>query len=278
MLDKKISVSEQVANLQPLGMLIFTWATPHADDLGLLPSSIRSLKALVVPMVDITLDEFGKHVGEIMEQGLWCEYTYKKEKYLRIVNFHKHQTLKKDRKPSTLLPGIESWGDLEDIGFHLEDIGIQMEDIGNPREEKGTEEKISKREVAKAPTPSFGEKIRNKDPEYAELVKELASKDFMSARQIHQVALDEFLPHWEEKGDNEKKARWQKQKSFNYLLRFRTWIKNKHEWAKDQRCREGTWHRKGDSCHCTKDEDPPPRPPIRQEARVIGAQMRVTDP
>lgn len=60
MIDKRISVSEQVANLPLKAQLLFTWMIPHADDVGLLPYSARTIKALVVPMVDaITSDSIG---------------------------------------------------------------------------------------------------------------------------------------------------------------------------------------------------------------------------
>ena len=49
MIDKKISVSEQVANLPIEAQLLFTWMIPHADDVGLLPYSARTIKALVIP-------------------------------------------------------------------------------------------------------------------------------------------------------------------------------------------------------------------------------------
>ena len=45
MLDKKISVSEQVAKLSLEAQLIFTWAIPHTDDAGMLPHSNMTLKA-----------------------------------------------------------------------------------------------------------------------------------------------------------------------------------------------------------------------------------------
>lgn len=134
MIDKKISVSEQVANLPLEGQIIFTWAVPHADDLGLLPFSHRTLKALVVPMMELTLEDFGNHVEAIVSQGLWEVFTHEKDTYYRIPKFTEHQTLKKDRKPNTYLFGIESWEQAVDLGFHLEDSG-------NPREEKGREVK-----------------------------------------------------------------------------------------------------------------------------------------
>lgn len=138
MIDKKISVSEQVANLNVHEQLIFTWSIPHADDLGLLPRSPRTLKAMVVPMWDMTVETFGNHVEAIVKQGLYNVYQHADgTEYLRVTKFGNHQTLKRDRKPNTLLGNIESWDAAEALGFHTEDDG-------NPREEKRSKEKRSK--------------------------------------------------------------------------------------------------------------------------------------
>ena len=135
MIDKKISVSEQVANLPIEAQLIFTWAIPHADDIGLLPFSHRTLKALIVPMMDISLETFGFHIEKILEQGLIEEWEYEGEKYYRIIKFLENQTLKKDRKPNCLAKNIDSWAKVEKIGFHVEDDG-------NPSKDKGSKVKI----------------------------------------------------------------------------------------------------------------------------------------
>ena len=144
MIDKKISVSEQVANLPVEAQLIYTWGMPHADDVGLLPSSIRTLKATLVPMLDIEIAKFTKMIEAIVKEGLWTEYDYKGLKFYKIHNFTRYQTLKKDRQPQTLLP-IEfsrsykqTWAMLESIGFQLETKDFQME-----LEEKRSEEKRS---------------------------------------------------------------------------------------------------------------------------------------
>ena len=140
MIDKKISVSEQVADLPVEAQLIFTWSIPHSDDLGLLPRSPRTLKAMVVPMWDMNVETFGNHVEDIVKQGLLQEYHHTDgTKYLRVVKFTQHQTLKKDRKPNTLLNDIGNWAEVEALGFHTEDSG-------NPSKEKrskgkSTEEK-----------------------------------------------------------------------------------------------------------------------------------------
>lgn len=270
MIDKKISVSEQVANLSLAGQLIWTWAIPHADDIGLLPHSKRTLKALIVPLIDISAEDFSKEIDSIVKQDLWNEFTYNNQTYYRVNNFGKYQTLKKDRQPSTLLPAVifkdpkQTWKALEDIGFHLES------------EEKRREEK-EEESGDKSPTNTFESKIQEKHPEYKILIQELAGKDYLSAVQLHNTILDEFLPHWLEKGEKAKKARWQKERSFDYLLRIRTWVKNKHEWQKDSKCRSGKWHRKGETCYCVKEDQKIDyrKLPVSPAARELAKNMRV---
>lgn len=151
MIDKKISVSEQVANLPVEAQLIFTWSIVHADDLGLLPRSHRTLKAMVTPMLDLTIDQFGNHMEDIVRQGLIREFVFKEEKFYRVINFKEHQTLKKDRQPQTLIkiPLSEapkkSWemveSILEDNGILLEDTDFQLEPEVKRREVKRSEDK-----------------------------------------------------------------------------------------------------------------------------------------
>ena len=172
MIDKKISVSEQVSNLSLEGKLIFTWSIPHADDLGLLPFSKKTLKAMILPMETMTLENFGNQVESIVKQGLWEKYEHGKNKYYRIVKFFNHQTLKKDRKPNTLLENVLNWEEVYALGFHLEDNG-------NPREEKIREDKLSKDKIkdfsslkSKAFYKPTGEEMRFKDGKWFVLPKD----------------------------------------------------------------------------------------------------------
>lgn len=159
MLDKKISVSEQVSNLEPQSQLIFTWGIPHADDVGLLPRSHKTLKATIVPMWECTLAEFDAWAAQIVKEGLWREVEFKDDKFYIMTKFGEHQTLKKDRQPQTFLsipldkdPKV-SWEELgevlESLGFHLEDSGFQLES-----EEKRSEEKRSKRREENTAPPT----------------------------------------------------------------------------------------------------------------------------
>ena len=150
MIDKKVSVSEQVADLSILGQLVFTWSVPHSDDVGFLPHSNRSLKAMIIPMIEIELTEFAKIVNDIVKKGLWKEIEHEEDKFYYLCSFNEHQTLKKDRQPQTLLKFTKdkvprkSWFLLGNI---LEQIGIQKEDNGFQMvsEVKGSE--VNRKEV-----------------------------------------------------------------------------------------------------------------------------------
>ena len=122
MIDKKISVSEQVANLPERGQLIFTWAIPHADDVGILPYSPRTLKAMIVPLIDMKQEEFNEHLDQIIKAGLFRIYEHCGKKFIAINQFLNFQILKKDRRPQTLLDGVDTWDKAEALGFISSDL------------------------------------------------------------------------------------------------------------------------------------------------------------
>src|SRR5579859_8102302 len=139
MLDKKISISEKVANLSLKAQLLFTWMIPHADDLGLLSSSPRIIKAMVVPMWDDKVEDIGNLLEDIRNQDLIEVVSYRNTKYYHIKNFFENQTLKKDRNPQSIMPletmknASESWNKAEKQLQQaiLESNGNQMEYKGN---------------------------------------------------------------------------------------------------------------------------------------------------
>jgi len=98
------------------------------------------------------------------------------------------------------------------------------------------------------------QKIENKDDEYRKVIVELAKKDYYSELSLHKIILDEFIPHWREKSG--KKEKWEKEKTFEYKARIRTWIRNNHKFQKDYQCKKiGMWHRGGETCYCNKKVD-----------------------
>ena len=103
MLDKKISVSDQVNCLSTEAQLLFTWGIPHADDFGLLPHNANTLKAIIFPMKDIDTKKFNNWIKELLNQGLWGVINYEEKQYFKIIKFSEHQTLKKDRQPTSYI-------------------------------------------------------------------------------------------------------------------------------------------------------------------------------
>lgn len=166
MLNKKISVSEQVENLSLEAKLIFSWSIPHSDDLGLLPDSHKTLKATITPMWEISLDDFSEYIFELITNNLFEEFSYKGEHFYRIAKFYKHQTLKKE--PVTILQDKVQWTDLEKIGILLEDDGNKI---------KNKKSKVSKKKPITASLDYLG-KIPKED------IKEFVGKFNCNEKQV----------------------------------------------------------------------------------------------
>ena len=127
MLAKKISVSEQVSNLSNEAKIIFTWGIAHTDDAGLLPTGLQTLKARIIPMVEMDLDTFGIQVESIVNQGLWKPVTVDNSNYYYLTGFLENQTLKRDRKPQSIAKSIHTWDDVELLGNQMDPNGILSE-------------------------------------------------------------------------------------------------------------------------------------------------------
>jgi hypothetical protein len=186
MLVKKISVSTQVNKLSSDAKLLFTWAIPHADDLGFLPYDHDTLKALIMPMKGVEIEEFGQWINEIVTNKLWEVFSYKEDSFYKITKFTKHQKLRKDRQPSTYLnidvfeSPKKTWDKVEvELGLQVKDSScntvMSRYDSDKPRyaevkriEENGSEEKANegKRREYKFPDvgPS-GNQVQDSDSE-----------------------------------------------------------------------------------------------------------------
>lgn len=103
LLDKKISINEQVSMLPIMGQLLFTWMIPHADDFGLLSHNPLSIKALVVPAHDITKDQVAELLELMEELQLIRTVDIDGEQYYQLTKFNDNQTLRHDRMPQTIL-------------------------------------------------------------------------------------------------------------------------------------------------------------------------------
>ena len=67
-----------------------------------------------------------------------------------------------------------------------------------------------------------------------EFITDIYNKHWMSKNEF-QDECESFVDYWKEKSPNWKKERWQKEKTFDPKLRFRTWIKRSSKWNKQKK-------------------------------------------
>lgn len=87
--------SEQIMELTPLARLAFIGMWNFADDGGVHPASLKTLKAEVFPSDDITHDDVVSLVGEMIIQRLIVEFEYGGKRYWHITGWAKHQRIDK---------------------------------------------------------------------------------------------------------------------------------------------------------------------------------------
>lgn len=103
MISKVISMSEKLCDLAVEAQLLYTWMIPHADDLGLLQASAKTIKAQVMPMSGMTVTDIDSHLTAMRVAKLIIIVTHNDKRYIYISNFERFQKLRKDRNPQTLL-------------------------------------------------------------------------------------------------------------------------------------------------------------------------------
>lgn len=106
MLKRKISVSEQVADLESdTHRLLFTWGISHLDAEGRMTGNPRKIKALVCPMLDhISSDGIKGYLSDIQAKGLVLVYESNGEWWQQYPTFDNHQNIRKDRESKSLIP------------------------------------------------------------------------------------------------------------------------------------------------------------------------------
>jgi hypothetical protein len=263
-INKKISVSDEVSNLQPVAQLFFTWSIVHADDFGLLPSSHKTLKALVIPLIDCQLADFDSHMTVIVRTGLVTRVHACGKEFYRITNFSKYQTLRKDRRPNTYLDIPDGMKEKEEWEWGEQAIIPIMTDAcqspdsqttvtckpkqrrvraevkrreGKLREEKGREGGMG--ETPKPPTPQ--EQEITPSQEMHAFVESSEVREAWVRRIVEKAAVPEdfarqevakFLNHWAELTKTGKKQRWETEPTFEVGRRLAKWLSNAIKWQK----------------------------------------------
>ena len=87
--------SEQVMSCSPLARLLFIGLWNFSDDHGVHPASCWRLKAEVFPSDDISVEEIGRLIGELIKNKLLYEYLAEERNYWIVTGWKKHQRIEK---------------------------------------------------------------------------------------------------------------------------------------------------------------------------------------
>ncbi len=121
MISKSISTSAKLSEVSTFAALLFTWTIPHCDDYGHMDADPKIVKAVVVPLRAESVQEVGAALQELEHVGLVRFYSHTDEgrerRYLEVVKWSEHQTLKNDRPAYIAYPLPTGWNPVDSNGF-----------------------------------------------------------------------------------------------------------------------------------------------------------------
>ena len=91
--------NDLLAEVQPLGRLLFAGLWTLADREGRLECRIKRIKAAVLPYDDCDVDAL---LSELQERGFIVRYAVGENKFIQVLNFTKHQTPHHKEPASTI--------------------------------------------------------------------------------------------------------------------------------------------------------------------------------
>jgi len=92
-------LNDLLAEIEPLGRLLFAGLWTIADKAGRLEYRVKKIKASVLPYDDCDIEKF---INELEKRNFITIYIVKNEKYLQINNWSKHQKPHKNENESEL--------------------------------------------------------------------------------------------------------------------------------------------------------------------------------
>lgn len=104
-LNKTISLSEKFALLpNDTARLIATWCIPHLDKNGVTYGDARKIRALVVPMLDLTTAQVNEAIAAMNDFGLIRLFNVKGEMWMHWPGFSDNQTMSALARERTSFP------------------------------------------------------------------------------------------------------------------------------------------------------------------------------
>ena len=109
MLKKVICTSKKLADLKSdSARLLYTWLLPHLDIEGRFSGDPNIIKGYICPRLNhITKKKIERYLQELAENKLIIVYRASNDLFLQFIEFHKHQSLRRDREAESDIPAPE---------------------------------------------------------------------------------------------------------------------------------------------------------------------------
>lgn len=239
MIDAVISNSRKVNSVSDQAALLFTWAQAHTDDFGRLEGEAEDLLFLVVPRRNWTVEQVEEMVKTLFEIGLVKMYHVNDKRYLEIVGFDEHQTLRKDRNRKGKYPNPEQY---DSQWFTKDGQRLKIDSEVKLSQVKLSQAKLKRSKVASGkpvvdepkPTPADNAKkffegivsLENKQPVewLSTFLEAIAKKNSNISKAAVWGQIRMFKNYWTEPTHNGKMQRWQIEKTFEIERRLVTWF------------------------------------------------------
>lgn len=103
-IDPNFWTDEDLVELDPMARLFFIGVWCIAEDSGVFPLSVKTLKMAVFPGDDLTAKQVQGWLDDLIERGLAIVFTDCGKSWGWIRGFHRYQTLKNSAQPKWPLP------------------------------------------------------------------------------------------------------------------------------------------------------------------------------
>lgn len=163
--------NELLAEVEPLGRLLFEGLWTIADKRGRLEDRPKRIKAEVLPYDDADVSDL---LTQLEDRGFIIRYQVDGEAYIQVTNFEKHQH-PHVREPESEIPAPDkhSASTVQDMDEHLPstaDIGLPLTDIGELSSVNGESPESSSAIATEDSAPKGADEYSDVWPEWYSLL------------------------------------------------------------------------------------------------------------
>lgn len=222
-------MNEELAEVEPLGRLLFAGLWCIADRKGRLEDRPKRIKAEVLPYDDCDVDEL---LNQLAGRGFIVRYEVDGKWYIQVINFTKHQNPHKNEKDSEI-PAPE----------HSDTSTVQAQEMHNTNPADSLNlipDSLNLIEEGPENPDAPSTPLTKNERECLKVIKEVPNYHFDYAKDIdHLRSLVIDFPKLDILNELKKwrtyKLDHPLKKNSNARLQIRNWLENAERWNKDER-------------------------------------------